>query len=143
MYLILTSGRILELPGGEVNASISLGKWLKKKNYDITIMGTGFASIQTRHLSKLGNEEDVIDKKKKPRIIYPPYFIYMLSRLPLTILWIFKILFLNRKKHIDLIHAQDTGYSGIVAILSGKILGIPVIITSHGIRNKTLEINLK
>ena len=139
MFLILTSGRILELPGGEENAAIFLGKWLKKKKHDVVLMGTGLASVKTKHLSKLDIECEIIDKKKKPRILNPPYFVYMLSRVPLTISWIFKILLLNRKKHIKIIHAHDTGYAGLVAVLSGKILGIPVILTSHGIRHKTLE----
>lgn len=41
-----------------------------------------------------------------------------------------------------MIHAQDTGYSGLAAVLSGKILRIPVILSSHGIRHKTLEPNI-
>ncbi len=45
----------------------------------------------------------------------------------------------NRRLHIRLIHSQDTGYSALAAILAGKILRIPVILTSHGIRHKTLE----
>jgi glycosyltransferase involved in cell wall biosynthesis len=53
-----------------------------------------------------------------------------------------KILSINIKFPITLIHAQDTGYSGLAAVLSGKILGIPVIISSHGIRHKTLEPNI-
>jgi glycosyltransferase involved in cell wall biosynthesis len=45
----------------------------------------------------------------------------------------------NRKSRIDLIHAQDTAYGGLAAIISAKILRIPVIISSHGIRYFTLK----
>ena len=41
-----------------------------------------------------------------------------------------------------MIHAQDTGYSGLAAVLSGKLLRIPVILSSHGIRHKTIEPNI-
>jgi len=61
MILILTLGRIFEIPGGIVNFTNSLGKWVSKKNYDVTLMGTGFASVQSKQLSK---KELVYEKKK-------------------------------------------------------------------------------
>jgi len=140
MFLLLTSGRILESGGGEENFTISCGKWLRKQNYDITIMGSGFASVKTLHLPKSNNDPGILEKKKKTRVLYPPYIVYMLSRLFLSLLWIFKILLLNRRTTIELIHSQDTGYSGLAAVLSGKILRVPVILSSHGIRSKSLEL---
>ena len=144
MYLILKQGRILELPEqGEVNASFSLGKWLTKKNLDVSIMGCGFASVKTKHLSESLIEEKKDNERKKIKVLYPPYIIWLFSRLFMSMLWILKILSMNSKKPIKLIHAQDTGYSGLAAILSGKILRKPVILTSHGIRHKTLESTLR
>ena len=148
MYLILTQGRILEIPGGEVKATISLANWLHRKNHDVTIMGSGFASVKTKHLSineietneKYKNEKN---KQTKFKVLNPPYIIYMFSRLFLTLLWIKKIITINSKNRIKLIHAQDTGYSGLAAILSGKILHIPVVLASHGIRHKSLEHTLR
>ena len=61
-----------------------------------------------------------------------------------TIIWIFqvlKILAINVTKPISIIHAQDSGYTGLAAIVAGKILGIPVIITMHGIRYEQIESN--
>ena len=139
MFLLLTSGRILESGGGEKNFTISCGKWLKKQNYDVTIMGSGFASVKTVHLSKSDTKVGILDKKKKTRVLYPPYIVYMFSRLFLSLLWIFKILLLHRRTSIEIIHSQDTGYSGLAAVLSGKILRVPVILSSHGIRHKSLE----
>jgi glycosyltransferase involved in cell wall biosynthesis len=49
-----------------------------------------------------------------------------------------QILKLNKREKIKLIHAQDTGYSGLAAILAGKMLNVPVVISSHGIRMFTL-----
>ena len=139
---LLTSGRVFEMAyGGEERYTLSLGKWLVSRDHDVTVMGSGFASIKSKRLSKLDIKEDkkIITKRKKLKVLYPPYIIYSLSRLVLSILWILKILSINIKFPITLIHAQDTGYSGLAALVSGKILGIPVIISSHGIRHKTIE----
>jgi len=42
---------------------------------------------------------------------------------------------------IHIIHAQDSGYTGLAAIIAGKILKIPVIITLHGIRYDQIKLN--
>ena len=54
-----------------------------------------------------------------------------------------RILSINKKIRIKLIHAQDTGYSGLSAVMAGKILKIPVILSSHGVRHRVLEPLLK
>jgi glycosyltransferase involved in cell wall biosynthesis len=100
-------------------------------------MGSGFASVKAKRLSKFRIEE--YKKQKRIRMLYPPWSVYLLSRLVMSLLWICKILLTNTKSPITLIHAQDTGYSGLSAVVSGKLLRIPIIISSLGIRHKTLE----
>jgi glycosyltransferase involved in cell wall biosynthesis len=139
----LTSGSLFELAyGGEEKFTMSLGKWLTNFNHDVTLMGSGFASVQSRRMSKsvvAVNQREVITEQKKITALYPPYLIYLLSRIVIALLWIVKILSVNIKSKITIIHAQDTGYSGLAAVLSGKLLKIPVVISSHGIRHKSLE----
>jgi glycosyltransferase involved in cell wall biosynthesis len=131
--------------GGEEKFTISLGNWLVERNQEVTLMGSTFASVKTKRLSKYGpHMEETIHKnlakvQKRIRVIYPPYPVYLLSRLVMSALWTVKILSVNRKYPISLIHAQDTGYSGLAAVISAKLLGIPVLISSHGIRHKSLE----
>lgn len=147
---ILTSARIFDIAyGGEGRYATALGYWLARNSHDVTLMGSGFSTVKSKRLSKmegeatlpnsenkrLGNEKN----SKKAMVLYPPYPIYQASRFVLSALWIMKIILINRKSPIDLIHGQDTGYSGLAAVLSGKLLDIPVIITSHGIRLVTLE----
>jgi glycosyltransferase involved in cell wall biosynthesis len=131
---------------GEERFTVSLGNWLARQTYDVTVMGSGFASVKAKRLSKFAvKEEDkkiIIKKQEKFKTLHPPYLIWLLSRLVLLLLWIIKILSINVKYPITLIHAQDTGYSGLAAVLSGKLLRIPVILSSHGIRHKTLEPNI-
>jgi glycosyltransferase involved in cell wall biosynthesis len=110
-------------------------------------MGSGFATAKAKRLSKFASEEEIIMKQikikgKKAREIYPPYTIYALSRIIMSLEWILKILSINKKSKITLIHAQDTKEAGLAAVVSGKILGIPVILSSHGIQHKKLETSM-
>lgn len=145
---LLTSARIFDIAyGGELKFTTSFGNWLSKHGIEVTLMGSGFAGIKTKHLSGPGytnNQENYHKKKttkaeKKIKVLYPPYSIYLMSRLAMSVLWIVKIMLVHSKFPITLIHAQDTGYSGLAAVIVGRILGIPIVISSHGIRHKSLE----
>jgi glycosyltransferase involved in cell wall biosynthesis len=137
---LLTSARVFEIAyGGEGRFTMSLGNWLTRQHLDVTLMGSEFASVKAKRLSKFAVEKEDKRKQKKIRILYPPWAIYAFSRLVMSLLWVLKILSINMRYPITLIHAQDTGYAGLSAVLSGKILGIPVIISSHGTRHKSLE----
>jgi glycosyltransferase involved in cell wall biosynthesis len=41
---------------------------------------------------------------------------------------------------VTLIHAQDAGYTGLAAVVSGRILRIPVIISLHSFRYRLIEL---
>lgn len=143
---LLTSGRVFEIAyGGEEKFTTFLGNWLVCHGSEVTIMGSSFASVKAKRLSS--PTADTIEKQgtngKKVRILYMPYAIYALSRLLLTTLWILKIVSVNLEAPITILHAQDTGYAGLAAVVAGKILRIPIIISSHGIRHRTLESNVK
>src|SRR2546427_7050757 len=142
-YCILTSGYIHETPYGEERFALSLGRWLLKQNQDVVIIGRTFTGVKVEYLSKVETDQNKKNNVKKLRVVYPPYVIYMLSRLFFSLLCFIKILFINKKSPIKLIHAQDPGYSGLAAVMAGKIVKIPVILSSHGIRHKTLEPILK
>jgi glycosyltransferase involved in cell wall biosynthesis len=140
---LLTSGRIFELAfGGEERFTLSLAEWLASRGRDVTLMGSGFVSIKEKRLSKFDKKdvnEEITNEQTRIRVLNPPYIFYALSRLVMTTLWIAKILIVHHELPIQVLHAQDTGYSGLAAVIAGKLLKIPVIISSHGIRHKTLE----
>jgi glycosyltransferase involved in cell wall biosynthesis len=144
---LLTSGRIFEVAfGGEERFTLSLAEWLASRGRDVTLIGSGFVSIKAKRLSKFDKKdvkEELTNEQTQIRVLNPPYPIYALSRLVMTMLWIGKILTVNHELPIQVLHAQDTGYSGLAAVIAGKILRIPVIITSHGIRHKTLESTIR
>lgn len=128
--------------GGVPRFIHSLANWLINEDQEVTVMGATFASIQSKHMSKHVVEEEyqkIVARQENLRSVHPPYAIFLLSRLWLSLLWILKIILLHRRLPITLIHAQDTGYSGLAAVISGKLLGIPVVISAHGLRHHTLE----
>ena len=141
---LLTSARVFEIAyGGEERFTILLAAWLARRGHEVTLMGSTFAGIKTKRLSKSEADYDpnriVSTEKRKHKVLYPPYFLYFLSRFVILLFWIVKILSIGMKYPITLIHAQDTGFSGLAAVISGKLLSIPVVLSSHGIRHKTLE----
>lgn len=140
---LLTSGRIFEIRyGGEEKFSNSFGEWLVRKGIRVILMGSRFASVEARTMTTVTDFkklESKINENTKVRAASTPYVIYLLSRFMLSLLWIIKILTLNLRYPISLIHSQDTGYSGLAAIIGGKILRIPVVVTSHGVRHRTLK----
>ena len=89
---LLTSGRVFESVYGEERFTVSLGNWLARRTYDVTVMGSGFASVKAKRLSKFAvKEEDkkiIIKKQEKFKTLHPPYLIWLLSRLVLLLLWI-------------------------------------------------------
>ena len=114
-----------------------------RNNQDVILMGSHLGRVEIKKLSKFDIEEK---KNKYQKKIYAknfPYAIYMLSRFFLCFLWTLKIISIHRKTPIRLIHSQDSGYTGLASLFAGKILSIPVVISSHGIRHKTLESFLK
>jgi len=145
--LLLSAGKILNTPfGGEDLFSRSLGKWLAKMHVEVTLMGIEYAGMRVKHFTYFNvnsNNELVSKIEKKKNMVKKPIVGYLCYSLR-TVIWIFqvlKILAINVTKPISIIHAQDSGYTGLAAMIAGKILGIPVIITMHGIRYEQIESN--
>src|SRR6188472_3696133 len=98
---LLTTGRIFEISyGGEERFTISLGNWLAKQTYEVTLMGSSLVGIKTKRLSKFAQEKKdekvmMISSPKKIRTLCAPYFVFLFSRLLKSLLWILKILLIN------------------------------------------------
>ena len=67
----LTEVRIFEIALGGVPKYIySLSDWLLNQNLEVTLMGAGFASVQSKHLSKstiVHEYKKLITGKKNPQ----------------------------------------------------------------------------
>ena len=96
----LTEVRIFEIALGGVPKYIySLSDWLLNQNLEVTLMGLD-CKLQSKHLSKstiVHEYKKLITGKKNLRVFHPPYIVFLLSRLLLSLLWFVKILLLNRR----------------------------------------------
>jgi glycosyltransferase involved in cell wall biosynthesis len=140
---LVTSGRPLEVfYGGEERFTLSFGNWLSDRGNNVTFVGRklfGVVAIDSKEVRK-----DVPETKKmQTRAIHLPYLIFVLGMLIISLLLILEILATNRKSRISIMHAQDTGYGGLSAVVAAKILGTPVVVSSHGLRYNTLCLYLK
>lgn len=141
--VLLSAGKVIKSAfGGEDLFTRNLGRWLVNTHHQVTLIGIEFAGIRSRYLSKETIKNRVTSNVNKDtrsvKKISPRYLSYSLR----TITWVFqvaKILLINAKHPIDIIHAQDSGYTGLSAIVASKILNIPAIITLHGIRVNHIE----
>lgn len=129
--------------GGDGRYSILLHMWMKSRNINSTLLGSFSFKIKIFE-SAFDYDKPVpkvnITKKKKTFIPYP---FFMAKRFLISLILSVKVLRLHSKLPISLIHAQDTGYIGLAAVMVGKILKIPVVVSSHGIRHKTIDHALK
>jgi glycosyltransferase involved in cell wall biosynthesis len=140
---LISSARLYEAQyGGDSRFTNSLAKWLSIHRYPVTLIGSTFSGVRAKHInietyySELcASKSDLKTSVEKPKTINPPYFIYAASRLITSLKAIVKVVRIHRVNRISIIHAQDTGYSGLAAILAGKLLHLPVVISSHGIRH--------
>jgi len=143
----MSSERIFDISyGGTERFTLCLANWLFTKNNNITLVGSRrFASITVKHYFQSSIQEDQysVEMLKDSERIYLPYAISFLCSLIVIPYCILKILFTSWKYPIDLIHVQDTGQSALIAIISGKLLKIPVILTSHGTKEEILGHRLK
>ena len=143
--LLLSAGKVLKTPfGGEDIFTRLLGKWLANKHHEVTLMGIEFAGIKVKRLTHNNVKDERISivgtKKNKTKKFGLSYLSYSLR----TVFWLFqvlKIILINITDPINIIHAQDSGYTGLAAIIAGKILNIPVIVSLLGIRYEQIESN--
>jgi glycosyltransferase involved in cell wall biosynthesis len=136
---LLSTGRVFGAPyGGEDKFTNALGRWLVKSNHEATLIGIEFGGLRAKRLSNSYSNEPRDINIKKNRFRYLSY----LSRSVIWLCQVSRILLLNARYRITVIHAQDSGYTGLAAIVAGKLLGIPVFITLHGFRYKELKSEL-
>jgi len=140
---LITSSRLYEaFPGGEGKFAISLREWIIKNGLDVTIVGRKLFGVQ---VVKSDDAPRIKPSTKlmRPRALPLPYLMFIVSMLITSLLFTLRIIAINRRSRISIIHAQDTGYGGLSAVISAKILKVPVVLSSHGIRHITIYKALK
>ena len=136
---LITSGRLSEvLYGGEEKFTISLRDWLLNGSHNVTVVGRKLFGVTVKRSCDTLRVETGI-KPVPPHVLQLPYPMYILCMLITSLFLTLQVIAINCKSRISIIHTQDTGYGGLSAIISAKILRVPVIISSHGVRYITLS----
>lgn len=140
---IITSSNIFENSiGGEAKYALSLHNWLIQNRMKSTLLGNQLFKIisyDSYTFNKKSKSNGSIQSKNS---LFRFYLFFMGYRFVVSFLMAIRIFRLHQKNPFSLIHAQDTGYSGLTAVTIGKLLGIPVVISSHGVRHKTIQESL-
>ncbi|HZD81645.1 MAG TPA: glycosyltransferase, partial [Nitrososphaeraceae archaeon] len=154
---LLSAGRVFaNVYGGEEMFTISLGNWLAKHGHDVSLMGIDYAGLKSKFLDdsyrnmQFGDDSSItiknenennkkLIKRDKINRFKLRHLLYSL-RLVIWLFQVIKIVSINVKKPVTLIHAQDAGYTGLAAVVSGRILRIPVIISLHSFRYRLIEL---
>ena len=134
----VTSDRISE--GSIWGAEIVTGKlaaWLMSKGIEVSVIGKGLVLPVRINGSTLGVIKG--PELKRGRVVRVPAIIYSLSLVLFAIALALRLIKENKEHHISLIHAQDLEYSGLGAAFAGRILRVPVIISSHGIYQQQMR----
>lgn len=136
---LITSTRAFEaFYGGEQRFTLSLRNWLIEHGQNVTIVGRKLFGVKI-----IGSDIKLNTKIAPVRTLLLPYPMYMLGMLITSMAFVLRVISLNRRSRISVIHAHDTGYGGLSAIISAKLLRVPIIISSHGVRYASLTKTLR
>jgi len=136
----IASQNVIEFIGGIRSFTLSAIKWLKDKNVKVSLVyrEKGLVKVvQDFPYSKPEKTQLNLksgDNSSNSRMFrLPSYFIYLAMQLLFCLLAVMSILKINKRQRISVIHAQDTHYGALTAIIAGGLLGIPVITHAHGV----------
>jgi len=136
----VASQNVLEDGGGIRSFTLSALNWLRNRDVSVSLVyreGMFVRVIQDFPSSK--QEESQLDFKNREgrsnsrSLRLPSYFMYFTMQLLFCLLAVISVLKINKSRRISVIHAQDTHYGALAAIIASGLLGVPVITHAHGV----------
>lgn len=128
--------------GGVENFVVQLSSWLDGKSIKtVVICGSPkritqiFKVVRAPQLSKSPPSRN---ENAQPGYLPPLVGSFMFSAVAFL-----KVISLQKKYGFSVIHAQDTSYAALAAVLSAKLLGLPVVLHSHGIELRSAMVMLQ
>lgn len=142
VVLLTTSPLSDKTYGGVQTFAVSLRNWLIRRSISVTFVGRSLFSVTVTRPTDDLIKKDRSSVSTSGARIGLPYFIYSLSMFLVSLLMILAVLSINKKSRITCIHAQNTGYCGLAGIISARLLNVPLIVSSHGLRIATLNASI-
>lgn len=122
--------------GGVENFVIQLSHWLGKKSIrTVVISNSPKKKANVKHLEK--ESPLFFSPSVGPANLLFDYFPPVFGSLFFSFLSFLMIIKLQKSFCFSIIHAQDTSYAALAAVLASKLLCLPVVLHSHGIELKS------
>lgn len=136
----VASQNVIEFIGGIRSFTLSAIRWLRDKNVKVSLVyrEKGFVKI-VQEFPESKPEKTPLGLKSGDRssnshmLRLPSYLMYLVMQLLFCFLAVISILRINKRQRVSVIHAQDTHYGALTAIIAGGLLDIPVITHAHGV----------
>ena len=134
----IASQNVIEYVGGIRSFTLSALRWLRDENVKVSLVyrKKGLVKVvqdfpaSKPEKTQLDSNKDVTNSRG---FHLPSYFMYLTMQLLFCLLAFMSILRINKRQRISVLHAQDTHYGALTAIIAGGLLGIPVITHAHGV----------
>jgi len=134
----IASQNVIEYVGGIRSFTLSALRWLRDENVKVSLVyrKKGLVKVvqdfpaSKPEKTQLDSNKDVTNSRG---FHLPSYFMYLAMQLLFCLLAVMSILRINKRQRISVLHAQDTHYGALTAIIAGGLLGIPVITHAHGV----------
>jgi glycosyltransferase involved in cell wall biosynthesis len=120
---------ILETIGGPSSFNYSLISWLSENNIKVSLVYRKQALVEV--LQNPSYSSPYKSKVPKVHMFHLPFSIYQVLQLFFCSQIIIRLVNLNKKERISVIHSQDTHHGALASIIAGALLNVPVIVHAH------------
>lgn len=138
---IIASQAIGESMGGVENFVTHLSSWLNSESIRTMVICSS-----RKRIAKNVTVESFSQFSPLRRMwcdLKTNYFPPLVSSFAFSLFSFLMIIRFHKKYGFSILHAQDTCYAGLAAVTASKLLGVPVILHSHGIELKSAMLMLR
>ena len=119
---------------------MQFSKWLSHRSIKGVVICGSLKKLVKRidinDISTMTSEDDesALIKNPRPSIVFSLLF---------SFLSLLKIIHLNKKHRLSIIHAQDANYGAMAAIAASKLIHVPVVLHVHGINVNVIRLLIR
>jgi len=128
-----------ENPRGPQKFVVQFSKWLSHRSIKGVVICGSLRKLATS-INVNNISTTLFENEESALIKHLPSLVFSLS---FSFLSFLKIIHLNKKHRLSMIHAQDANYSAMAAIVAARIIRVPVVLHIHGINMNVIRLLLK
>ena len=128
-----------ENPRGPQKFVVQFSKWLSHRSIKGVVICGSLKKLATS-INVNNISTPLFESEESALIKHLPSLVFSLS---FSLLSFLKIIHLNKKHRLSIIHAQDANYCAMAAIVAARIIRVPVVLHIHGINMNVIRLLLK